>query len=111
MNKPEDFEWKEEFFEPSLDNHLNRMREGGLNKLADFIKWFIEQNKTYKGVITNFNKEMFAEQDFYEPERAAAYALAIMAGTEWEREEPSPENRDDVNKQEVLNNDTDEHQE
>lgn len=101
--KPEDFEWKEEFFEEQFDKQLEMMREGGLpvQELADFLEYAEKQVYTYKGVIINF-EEFLNEQDFYEPEQAARYFLAFMLGTEWERKEPSPEFRDDVNKSEVL---------
>lgn len=104
--EPDDFEWSEDLFGEQWEKQLEMMREGGeeSQKLADFLEWAETQVETYKGVVTDFEMDFLdkEEQDWYDPPQAARYFLAFMLGTEWERKDPSPEFRDDVNKSEVL---------
>jgi len=101
--KPEDFEWSEDLFGEQWEKQLQFMREGAepVKKLADFLEHAEQQVYTYKGVIHDF-EEFLDDQDFYEDDQSARYFLAFLLGTEWERKDPSPEFRDDVNKSEVL---------
>jgi len=100
------FEWREEFFEPQWDTQLQDMKDSNekSRELAEFLEWAETQVDTYKGVITDFEMDFLEkeEQDWYKPPQAARYLLAFMLGTEWERKDPSPELRDDVEKSEVL---------
>jgi len=101
--EPDDFEWSEDLFGEQWEKQLEMMREGDeeVKKLADFLEHAEKQVYTYKGVIHDFD-EFLDDQDIYEDSQAARYFLAFMLGTEWERKDPSPEFREDVNKSEVL---------
>lgn len=103
--KPDDFEWSEDLFGEQWEKQLQFMRDGAedVEKLADFLEEAEKQVYTYKGVIHDFD-EFLENQDFYENKQAARYFLAFLLGTEWERKDPSPEFRDDVDKTEVLKN-------
>jgi len=102
----ENFELEPRFYEHSLDKHLGFMRDGekNLQKVADFIEWFVEETETTQGVITNLGEMLkkFKEQEHVSEQKAAGIALILMAGSEWERDDPSPENREDTPSKEEL---------
>lgn len=102
----DDFELRPEFFEPKLEKDLQQLREGGENskRLAGFFEYVRGSVETEKGVVKDLDVQgLIRGQDFYENDSLAAqFIIAFLLGAEWERADPSPENRSDVCKSDYM---------